>query len=245
MTETVLALDTCTPVLSVAVAGPDARASMEIDAGHGMGEVLAPTVQRVLADAGVDRDRLSAVAVGCGPAPYTSLRVGIMFAKAVGWALGIPVVGACSLDVIARAVPVGEPFGVATDARRREVYWASYDARGCRLRGPLVGAPATVVEACGRWYGPGFVRHPVGLDPLSERGPDALRLADWLLAEGWQAIDPEAPVRVGDRVDRILPAALAPADGDGSEVAGVPQDFFEPAPLYLRRPDAQEPSWRP
>ena len=109
------------------------------------GEVLAPTVQQVLADAGVDRDRLSAVAVGCGPAPYTSLRVGIMFAKAVGWALGIPVVGACSLDVIAQAVPGGEPFGVATDARRREVYWASYDARGCRLRGPLVGAPATVV----------------------------------------------------------------------------------------------------
>ncbi len=245
MTETVLALDTCTPVLSVAVAGPGARASMEVDAGHGMGEMLAPTVQRVLADAGVERDRLSAVAVGCGPAPYTSLRVGIMFAKAVGWALGIPVLGACSLDVIARAVPVGEPFGVATDARRREVYWASYNVQGRRLRGPLVGTPATVAAECDRWYGPGFSQHPAGLDPQSDTGPDALGLADWVLAEGWQAFGPETHLRLGDRADATVPATLAPADGDGSEVAGVPQDFFEPVPLYLRRPDAQEPSWRP
>jgi tRNA threonylcarbamoyladenosine biosynthesis protein TsaB len=63
--------------------------------------------------------------------------------------LGIPVHGVCSLDVIAAAVasPSGREFAVATDARRKEVYWARYAAGGRRLEGPLVGPAAAIPGA--------------------------------------------------------------------------------------------------
>jgi tRNA threonylcarbamoyladenosine biosynthesis protein TsaB len=55
----------------------------------------------------------------------------------------------CSLDIIAAAVtpPAGPEFAVATDARRKEVYWARYAAGGRRLEGPLVGPAAAIPGA--------------------------------------------------------------------------------------------------
>jgi tRNA threonylcarbamoyl adenosine modification protein YeaZ len=84
---------------------------------------------------------LDAVVVGCGPGPFTGLRVGMATASAYGHALGIPVYGVCSLDAIG-----GQTSGqvlVVTDARRREIYWARY-RDGVRTEGPAVSAPADV-----------------------------------------------------------------------------------------------------
>jgi len=86
-------------------------------------ELLAPAITHVLADAGADRADLTAIAVGVGPGPYTGLRVGIVTARVLGAVLGIPVHGVCSLDIIAADVKAPR-FLVATDARRREVYYA-------------------------------------------------------------------------------------------------------------------------
>jgi tRNA threonylcarbamoyladenosine biosynthesis protein TsaB len=55
--------------------------------------------------------------------------------------------GVCSLDVIAAEVPPGREFLVATDARRKEVYWARYDAAGRRTEGPQVGPASAIVGA--------------------------------------------------------------------------------------------------
>jgi tRNA threonylcarbamoyl adenosine modification protein YeaZ len=76
------------------------------------------------------------IVVGVGPGPFTGLRVGMVTAAAFGEARGIPVTGVCSLDGLA-----APDTGVATDARRKEVYWASYDGRGRRLDGPHVTNP--------------------------------------------------------------------------------------------------------
>lgn len=67
----------------------------------------------------------------------------------LGAVLGLPVYGVCSLDVIASAASVsaGAEFLVATDARRREVYWARYDASGRRLEGPAVGRADSIQGA--------------------------------------------------------------------------------------------------
>src|SRR5690606_40963487 len=94
------------------------------------------------AGAGAAPADLSAIAVGVGPGPYTGLRVGLVTARSMGEALGIPVHGFCTLDVIAWATGRTEPFAVVTDARRREVYWARYDSCRVRTRGPEVGAPS-------------------------------------------------------------------------------------------------------
>jgi tRNA threonylcarbamoyl adenosine modification protein YeaZ len=75
-----------------------------------------------------------------GPGPYTGLRVGISFAHTFALARGIPVIGICSLDAI--AVEQDE-YTVAVDARRKEIYWATYKG-GKRIAGPSVSKPAEV-----------------------------------------------------------------------------------------------------
>lgn len=148
-----LAFDTATPAVTVAVlSGAFAvRQSTVIDARR-HGELLATGIEQVLD--GDDPRNLTAVAVGLGPGPYTGLRVGVVTAAAMSHALGIPAYGVCTLDVIAATVERGEEFVVATDARRREVYWAAYDENGGRVSGPAVDRPADVRVANRRVEGP-------------------------------------------------------------------------------------------
>jgi tRNA threonylcarbamoyl adenosine modification protein YeaZ len=80
------------------------------------------------------------VVVGMGPGPFTGLRVGIAFAQTFALARGIPVIGVCSLDAI--QIDQSE-YTVAVDARRKEIYWASYKD-GVRIDGPHVNKPAEI-----------------------------------------------------------------------------------------------------
>jgi tRNA threonylcarbamoyl adenosine modification protein YeaZ len=80
------------------------------------------------------------VVVGMGPGPFTGLRVGIAFAQTFALARDIAVIGVCSLDAI--KVDQSE-YIVAIDARRKEIYWASYKD-GVRVDGPTVSKPAEV-----------------------------------------------------------------------------------------------------
>jgi tRNA threonylcarbamoyl adenosine modification protein YeaZ len=146
----ILGLDTATESVGAAVLRADSdvvlgRAVHPGPAAHG--EQLAPLVSRALAQAGVTPRDLSGIGVGRGPGPYTGLRVGLVHAQVLGLALGIAVHGVCTLDALAaQACSEGVTGGllVVTDARRREVYWARYDAAGLRVSGPSVG-PATDV----------------------------------------------------------------------------------------------------
>jgi tRNA threonylcarbamoyl adenosine modification protein YeaZ len=145
-----LAFDTATPFVSVALHdGDDVVVELRSERPMKHGEQLAPLIEQALAQAGVVRQDLTAVAVGVGPGPFTGLRVGLVTARTLAYVLDIPVHGVCSLDVLAveavetGAVTAGE-FLVATDARRKEVYVARYDARGSRLTGPVVDWPAAL-----------------------------------------------------------------------------------------------------
>jgi len=149
----VLALDTATPAVTAGVVELTAdavllrAARVEHDARK-HAELLMPAVQAVCADAGTPLRGIDAVVVGAGPGPFTGLRVGMVTAAALGDALGVPVHGVCSLDAIAAEAGDG-PLLVVTDARRREVYWAGYDAAGARLDGPHVQPPAEVAARAG------------------------------------------------------------------------------------------------
>lgn len=142
----VLTVDTATPAVTAGVVRLDAD-TVEVLAEQvtvdprAHAERLTPNIVGALADAQVAVDRLGAVVVGCGPGPFTGLRVGMATAAAFGHALGIPVRGVCSLDAI--AVGVEGDVLVVTDARRREVYWARY-REGVRVDGPAVNAAADV-----------------------------------------------------------------------------------------------------
>ena len=217
----VLGFDTATPAVSAALHDGDRVVSeaFAVDARR-HGELLAPMIAQVLADAGAAREDLTAVAVGVGPGPYTGLRVGVVTARVLGSVLGLPVHGVCSLDVIAAAargdlggssprastVPPGRAFLVATDARRKEVYWARYDAAGRRTEGPQVGPASAITGA-----------------------------ADLEVAGTGGQLYPEA-----------FGAVIAPAYPDARTLCRLvatrsQTGLLPPEPLYLRQPDAREP----
>lgn len=144
-----LALDTATPAVTVALHDGSSvvAASSQVDARR-HGELLLPAVDRVLADAGLRLDAVTGIVVGVGPGPYTGLRVGLMTADTFGLALGVPVHGVCTLDGLAYESGIeGGPFVVATDARRKEVYWARYADPRTRLTDAAVDRPADIAEA--------------------------------------------------------------------------------------------------
>ena len=135
-----LALDTSSPQVAVALAdGDDVRVELRSEQTMKHGEQLARLIARALDDAGATRCELTAVAVGAGPGPFTGLRVGLVTARTLGYVLGIPVHGVCSLDAIGSGART-----VVTDARRKEVYWATYDATGRRTSGPAVDRPGEI-----------------------------------------------------------------------------------------------------
>ena len=133
-----LAIDTSAAVTAAVHDGSAVLARELVHDPRHHAELLVPMVERVLADAGVERSQLTDVVAGRGPGPFTGLRVGLVTARTLGLALGVPVHGVGSLDALAQQVvdaglaAEGETFVVATDARRREVYWARYEHRGRR-----------------------------------------------------------------------------------------------------------------
>ncbi len=176
-----LAFDTATPAVTVALHdGVRLLAEESVVDARRHGELLAASIRDVLAAAGARAADLTGIAVGVGPGPYTGLRAGLVTARVLGSALGIPVYGACTLDVIARAVAscaVGGDFIVATDARRKEIYWARYTATGQRVSGPAVSAPGEAGVSC-PVAGEGALLYPAELGaPIEPRYPSAAALA--------------------------------------------------------------------
>lgn len=147
MTERILGLDTSTQVHAGLADGHAVLVSTSFDDSRRHVEQLVPLIEQTLATAGISVTKLTKIIVGLGPGPYTGLRVGIATARTMAAALQIDIRGVCSLDVLAAQWvrsdrPPSGDFVIATDARRREVYWARYDVSGVRLAGPSVAKPA-------------------------------------------------------------------------------------------------------
>ncbi len=219
----VLGLDTSTPAVCASLvelsdAGDWGRqADFQVVDAKRHGELLATGVRQVLDELGATARDLTAVAVGVGPGPYTGLRVGIVTAAALAHAAGVPAYAVCSLDaLVAWEEGTGARLAVS-DARRREVYWADYDEDGARTAGPGVLAPAELVRRLGEVSWEGRV---VGAGAHVHRGA----------FEGWDVRD-EPRYPTGDGV--VLCASRRVLDAAPTEPL---------VPLYLRRPDAEEPA---
>ncbi|GIJ10851.1 tRNA (adenosine(37)-N6)-threonylcarbamoyltransferase complex dimerization subunit type 1 TsaB [Micromonospora andamanensis] len=212
----VLVVDSSTPAVTAALVEVTASAvttrahRCTVDA-RAHGELLAPQVDAVLGDVAARPAELHAIVAGLGPGPFTGLRVGLVTAATMSQVLGIPAYGVCSLDAIGHPAATGEPVLAASDARRREIYWAVYDGAGQRLVGPEVGAPAVAAERARE------------LGVTTAVGDGAHRYAEVL----------GLPLRAEPRYpDACALAALA-----AERIrAGAPGDPL--TPLYLRRPDA-------
>ncbi|GAA1966171.1 tRNA (adenosine(37)-N6)-threonylcarbamoyltransferase complex dimerization subunit type 1 TsaB [Nocardioides panacihumi] len=191
-----LAFDTATPQVSVALYDDtDVVAELVSERAMNHGEQLAPLIDRVLRTVSAERHDLTAVAVGAGPGPFTGLRVGLVTARTLGYALEIPVYAVCTLDVLAvEAVETGAvtgPFTVATDARRKEVYLATYSDSGERLTGPVVDKPATLATD-GPVVGEGALLYPDAFPTAVGPGrPSAGWLARTVAEERAELLDAE------------------------------------------------------
>ncbi|WP_203982260.1 tRNA (adenosine(37)-N6)-threonylcarbamoyltransferase complex dimerization subunit type 1 TsaB [Sphaerisporangium rufum] len=214
----VLAFDTATPAVTAAVHDGERvlAESTTVDARR-HGELLVPAVERVLRDAGVALRDVTAIVAGAGPGPYTGLRVGLMTAQALSSTTGAPAYGVCSLDALAYAAGLAEPFLVATDARRKEIFWARYADMRTRVEGPSVDRPQDL---------------PGGL-PLV--GAGAAMYAEALGTDRLVAGAPEHPLA------GALAALAAERLAAGAGAAGDDPVLTSPRPIYLRRPDAREP----
>ena len=216
-----LALDTATSAIAVALHdGERVLAERSVIDPRRTTEVLAPLIHEVLAEAAVGTADLTDIAVGTGPGPFTGLRVGIVTALTLGQVHAIPVHGVCSLDALAAqyaSAGADSRFSVATDARRKEVYWACYEIvgeRAQRLDDPAVTRPGDL---------------PPDVRELPSVGRGALLYPEHL---HHRASTPDGPV-----LD-VSAAALARV-----ALAGIAAGHEMPTtPLYLRRPDAVTPS---
>jgi tRNA threonylcarbamoyl adenosine modification protein YeaZ len=217
----VLALDTATPAVSAAVVLVDPTASGHagvrtlaarcvIDA-QAHGELLAPAITAVLSAASVGSRDLAAIVAGVGPGPFTGLRVGLATAAAMSQTLSIPTYGVCSLDAIGTAARAATL--VATDARRKEIYWAVYRG-GVALTEPAVDRPERVADLL------------AGSEVDLAVGDGARKYADVL------------PLQILDEPRYPPTEALAAIAADRVR-RGAPGEAL--TPLYLRRPDAAQP----
>jgi tRNA threonylcarbamoyl adenosine modification protein YeaZ len=142
----VLALDTSTVVNVGLARGERVLATATVADQMAHVEQLMPLVSECVDAAAVRLADVDRLVVGLGPGPFTGLRVGVVTAHVLSYVLRIQLRGVCSLDVIAAqfAGQSSGEFVVATDARRREVYWARYGPLGERRGEPRVSRPSEV-----------------------------------------------------------------------------------------------------
>lgn len=197
-------------------------------------EVLAPGVKSLFTDPVTEGPALDAIVVGTGPGPFTGLRSGITMARTLSFTWGIPLYGMMSLDALAHQVfdapayrdgrAVGplamRDFVVATDARRKEVYWARYSAGAHLLDGPHVG-PAEEISGV-QVFGAGAGLYE---EVLAANGCDVYPL--------FSDAQPTA-LELGRAAARKI-ASAGSLKGAG---------LLDSTPLYLRESDAKVPGPR-
>lgn len=212
----VLALDTCLSACCVAVLDGERVLARRVEPMlRGHQERLAPLVAEAMGEAGVAFDRLQRVAVTVGPGSFTGLRVGLAFAKGLGAALDIPVVGVGVLEAL--AAPHSSEPGVlfsVLEAKRGQVYLQAFSG------GEALMAPdgLAIETACAR------VAELSGGAPAALIGTGTEHLA---------GCAPQARIVIVDHADPAMVARL-----------GAARTPTPPRPLYLRAPDAKLPGGR-
>lgn len=137
----ILHIESSSTVCSVALSHQQhLLAIKELDAGYTHAENLHVFIQHVLQEQHLSMSVLQAIAVSSGPGSYTGLRIGFATAKALAYALHIPLIVVDTLRVLSSLAKIQVPGAGAycpmLDARRMEVYTALYSPELGELRAP-------------------------------------------------------------------------------------------------------------
>jgi tRNA threonylcarbamoyladenosine biosynthesis protein TsaB len=129
----ILALDTSTEFLSLALWQDGAVSVREMLAGHKHSELVLPLIRELLDEAEVGLADLDGIAFGEGPGSFTGLRIGCGVAQGLAFGAGLPVVGVCTLEALAQQADADKVVA-CLDARMNEVYHAAYIREGQQWR---------------------------------------------------------------------------------------------------------------
>ena len=217
-----LAVDTALGACSVAILNDGATLAHHWAAmPRGHAEALAPMVGQAMAEAGLAFTDLDRLAVTTGPGTFTGQRVGLAFMRGLRIALGKPLIGLTTLEVMAAAAEAETGtllVAVLHEAKRGEVYAALYRGRETILPVQVAVYEAIMLEI------QSLAGESSGemLAIAGTAGPDA---AAWLEARG---------------VAFALTAIRQPDALWVARLAATAPEPAEPArPLYLRAPDAK------
>lgn len=221
----ILGIESSTIQVGCAIGGHEGvLASAHSAKGKRHAENLAPAIEFTCRQAQIELNDVGLVAVDLGPGLFTGLRVGIATAKAIAFALRVPMIGVSSLDLLAFSVRYTPRLIVAAiDARRGEIYHASYrqvPGGVQRVTEHAVGSPEDLAS------------------DLFATGEEALLVGDG--AQRYrEAFDDLARV---DIVDRGACHPSAAALVQLAHAKALREEFSQIdmiAPIYLRRPDAE------
>ncbi len=200
-----------------------------------------PLIDRLLVEAGVEREQIEAVAVSAGPGSFTGLRIGVATARALGQGLNIPVVTVCTLSALAEAVPgPGVLICPLLDARRSQVYSAlfkrsnAYPHRLEPVSEPAALPLAELIEKIKS--GPGAA---------AEQAEGATPLPVVFTGEGLHSYGEELKKALPGRAVittapfRLCRAGLVALRGQVLLSEKPAPSYLEARPRYLRRPEAE------
>lgn len=178
-----LAIETATEACSIALLHGDALIDRTELAPRRHAELVLPMAEDLLAEAGIARRQLDAIAVGQGPGAFTGVRLAVSVAQGLALALDVPVIPVSSLAALAMQAPKnGAATLAAIDARREEIYAGvfRFDADG--LAEPLdrervLTASALTMPEAEAWNVLGTGWRAYG-DAIRERLPSPPRWAD-------------------------------------------------------------------
>lgn len=221
----ILGIETATVQAGCAIGGHEGVLALAQSArGKRHAESIAPQIQFITEQAKVDLSEISIVAVDIGPGLFTGMRVGIATAKALAHALGVPMIGVASLDLVAFPVRFTHRLiAAAIDARRGELYYAFYrQVPGGiqRLGDHSIGTPDDLASE------------------LLAVGEDVLLVGDGA-HRYFETFDGLSKVELAD-VGFSYPSAASLVQL--AHAQGLREQFSQPSevePLYLRKPDAE------
>lgn len=130
-----LGIDTTTPCLCLALYDGHKTCEYNLQVGRRLSELIGVHLQRVLDAAGWAVEDIDYFACGTGPGSFTGMRIGVATVKGLAWALGRPVAGVPTLDILAQNVRSENACIIPViDARRNMVYYSVYRRRGALLK---------------------------------------------------------------------------------------------------------------
>lgn len=184
LTQPILAIDTSTNYLSLALFAGSLKAQFHAEVGHQQSTHILPQIKILLQQTNCTIADLGAIVYAKGAGAFTGLRIGMGVAQGLATPFNIPLIGIPCLDAVAYQIPDCESVLAATDARMGEVFYAWFDTKNhVRLSDYCVGKadeitpPASITTHNIRGVGNAFALNPA---PAYSGSPNMPTAADYL-----------------------------------------------------------------